>query len=118
MKLQLDTNAKTIKVEEDVNISELISKLKKLLPKGEWKEYTLHSNTKIEWYSYPIITYDYIRPWWENPVVTCDTNNLTISSSSNETFSIANLGNVTTNNVTLKHSDENYMGNGIYNIQL
>ena len=41
MKIQLDTTLKTIKLESDVKISDLIKILKKLLPDGEWKTFTL-----------------------------------------------------------------------------
>jgi hypothetical protein len=55
MKLQLDTENKTIKLEKDVVFSTLIETLEKLLPNGEWKEFTLETHTVI--------------PQWSNPVV-------------------------------------------------
>jgi hypothetical protein len=70
MKLQIDTKAKTIKIDENVKINELIKVLKRLLPK-EWQEYTLESNAIINWHN-PIPWYPY-QPWkigdpW---VITC-----------------------------------------------
>ena len=48
MKIQIDTTAKTIKVEEDVNLSELFEALERLLP-SEWKGYKMLSGTIIYW---------------------------------------------------------------------
>ena len=70
MKLQIDTTAKTIKVDENVKFDELIKVLNKLLPK-EWKSYTLESNSIMYWYN--PITWIYTDPTpirWE---VTCGT---------------------------------------------
>lgn len=118
MKIQLDTNAKTIKVEEDVNLSELISKLKKLLPKGEWKEYTLQSNTTIQWYTYPYIIYNYNKPFWQQPIVTYDTNSLNIKSDGgtlvNETITYSNTSGDIHYSANVPAMDNK----GIYNIQL
>ena len=72
MKIQLDTENKTIKLEKDVVLSKLIETLEKLLPNGEWKEFTLETNTVIHHWSnpvvlpsvipYPVPTYP--RPHW------------------------------------------------------
>lgn len=73
MRLQIDTNAKTIKVEQTVKIKELISAIKKLLPE-EWEDYSLETGTVIYWPSYPVIRYDsipYVNPIWKWPEVTC-----------------------------------------------
>lgn len=55
MKLQLDTINKTIKIEDNVSFQELIDVLEKLLPKGEWKKFTLETSTVINNWSSPII---------------------------------------------------------------
>lgn len=47
MKLQIDTENKTIKIDESVNLGELSEVLLKLFPKLEWKEYSLIPNTVI-----------------------------------------------------------------------
>lgn len=82
MKLQIDTVAKTIKVEGDINLAELFDGLKRLLPEDEWKKFTLEANTIIEWinpitipYSPPVYPY-YPRPfpWWDSPIITCGNN--------------------------------------------
>ncbi len=49
MKLQIDTEAKTVKIDELVNISELVKVLRKMLP--DWKEYSIMSD--VVW-SYPL----------------------------------------------------------------
>jgi hypothetical protein len=61
MKLQIDTVAKTIKIDETVNLNALCTMLESLLP-GEWKNYSLITGTVIYWPAQPII-YD-----WRNPL--------------------------------------------------
>ena len=70
MKLQIDTKAKTIKVDENVKFDALIKVLNKLLPK-EWKDYTLETSGIIQWYWYNPIPYTYTSPWTiGNPIYT------------------------------------------------
>lgn len=70
MKIQLNTSEKTIIIEDNVKLSELVKCLEKLLPKGSplgyWKDFVLHSNTIIYNWSYPVyINYDNIpNQWW------------------------------------------------------
>ena len=59
MKIQIDTTLKTVTVEQDVVISELIDNLKKLLP-NDWKEYKLQSQSVIVWRN-PI----QYQPFWQ-----------------------------------------------------
>lgn len=61
MKLQIDTTAKTIKIEQTVKITELVNIVKKLLP-DSWKEYSLETGSVIYWPSYPVFTYDRWNP--------------------------------------------------------
>lgn len=67
MRIQLDTTNKTVKVEKNVMLSELIDTLKKLLPDGEWKNFELETSTTINW-ERPIIVnpYRYVPsyPWY------------------------------------------------------
>ncbi len=66
MKIQLDTEARTIKLESRVKLSKLIDTLNKLLPNNEWKGFTLETNTTIEHWSSPIHIHDhYPRPYWQ-----------------------------------------------------
>jgi len=91
MKIQLDTVNKTIKIEDDVELKELIKVLEKLLPKGLWKEYTLEANTVIQNWSQPIII-EKRTPYYPTPIwfsvnktdphkyeTTCQTDNKTLA---------------------------------------
>lgn len=62
MKLQIDTVNKTLKIEEAVNLNELIDALDKLFPNQEWKGYKLESTIINNW-SNPIV----IDRWPYNP---------------------------------------------------
>lgn len=84
MKLELDTTKKTIKIEEEVKLTKLISVIKRLLPNGEWQDFTLLTNTTINHWSNPIIYKEYwptSKPWREypwiisNPIYYTNTNN-------------------------------------------
>lgn len=55
MRIQFDTTSKSIKVEANVKISELLNVLKKLFPNDEWKGFTLETNVYINNWSSPII---------------------------------------------------------------
>lgn len=68
MKLQIDTQTKTIKVEEKVNLEALFETLQRFFPSGEWKEFTLETNTVINTWTNPVVIpyypYDYKPlPW-------------------------------------------------------
>ena len=83
MKLQLDTSAKTIKVEGSVKLSELTDTLDKILP-GIWKEFTLEANTTIVNWQSPVYIYrDQIKPpvypYW----YTCQNDNTLLCSDPN-----------------------------------
>ena len=73
MKIQIDTNEKTVKIEGAHKISLIIDTLEKLLP-NVWKNFTLESNTVIQNWSTPIIIKEYVPqtyPWYpiiNNPV--------------------------------------------------
>jgi hypothetical protein len=60
MRLQIDTVLKTIKLENNIKISELIENLKTLLP-NDWMDFTLETNVTIGWTN-PIYIRDY--PYW------------------------------------------------------
>lgn len=74
MRLQIDTTAKTIKVEQNIKLGELVDKLNALFPNNEWYKYTLETNTTIQNWSTPIIVRDYAprtEPFWKSPFI-CD----------------------------------------------
>jgi hypothetical protein len=72
MKLQLDTVAKTVKVEGTVNLKEFYDTLTKLLPDGQWKEYTLEANTTIVNWQNPVVIDRWhpapYYPWYGSPI--------------------------------------------------
>lgn len=77
MKIQLDTESKTIKIESDVKLEKLITTLNKLLPHGEWKNFTLQTNTVIHQWNSPIIIKEFPNylPWYrQSGEVLCNTN--------------------------------------------
>lgn len=77
MKLQIDTTAKTIKVEGTVNLLELVETLERLLPNGVWKTFSLESGSIIIWNNPPITiypTWPYYPWWWSQPsTIMCGT---------------------------------------------
>jgi hypothetical protein len=64
MKLQIDMDNKTIKLEHDANLSDALVTIKNLLP-NDWKEYKLLTSNTIDWTNPIIIGKNY--PWqlWE-----------------------------------------------------
>ena len=70
MNLQLDTTNKTVKVEENVKVIDLINLLKKMLP-NDWEHFTLQTHTEITYWRDPIIIKEpyyepYKYPWYVN----------------------------------------------------
>jgi len=63
MKIQLDTSAKTIKVENDIKIKDLIKTLKKLLP-DDWEDFELQTNVTINNWNTPIV----VGGGWSRPL--------------------------------------------------
>lgn len=55
MRLQIDTEAKTIKLTADTKFDKLIEVLDKFFPNKEWLSYTLETNTIINNWSNPIV---------------------------------------------------------------
>lgn len=65
MRLQIDTGRKTIKVDEAVKIDKLVATLRKMFPNDEWKEFTLETNTTIQYWTNPVIIKEYPRPYYQ-----------------------------------------------------
>jgi hypothetical protein len=67
MKLTIDTDAKTITVDSDAPLGEVIGMLKKLMPDGEWMEYKIVAGEQ-GWAYVPYVPYP-IQPqrWPEYP---------------------------------------------------
>jgi hypothetical protein len=74
MKIQIDTVAKTLKLDEAVRIDELINLLEAMLPSGRWKEFDLITNVTVNWTNTPIVIRDYPVyprwPWYDQPFYT------------------------------------------------
>lgn len=73
MKIQIDTVAKTIKLDQSAKLTELFKIVQKFLPNGEWKEYSIEANTVIYNWGYPI----YQEPYR----ITCNPLDTVITSS-------------------------------------
>jgi hypothetical protein len=72
----MDTSAKTIKLESNIKLLELVKNLEKLLPKGLWKDFTLETSTIINNWTSPVVIHQK-SPWWDRPyLTTCDENPL------------------------------------------
>lgn len=69
MKIQLDTELKTIKLEDATAMGTLVDFLEKILPNGEWKTYKLETYTVISNWTYPIVyrDHDWWYPNWDKP---------------------------------------------------
>lgn len=68
MKIQLDTDRKTIKLEDNVLLSKLVETLNKLLPNKEWKKFTLETHTTITHWHEPIVVekwHEPVYPWYQ-----------------------------------------------------
>lgn len=92
MKIQLDTQNKTITIEEDVNLHDFYEQLNGLLPGGIWREYTLKVTKITEWKDPITIPDPWIQqPWqqqpWSNPYPTTNPyDNIIYTTSTNKTI--------------------------------
>jgi hypothetical protein len=77
MRLQVDTKAKAITVEDNVNLFELVTWMKQVFPKGLWKKFTVRSNTTFYWNTHPVYTYtNHVGKWdLDNVMCTTEANN-------------------------------------------
>ena len=89
MKIQLDTTAKTIRVEQVISLGDFVDTLERLLPGGAWKSFKLETNTIINWGN-PIYIDRWMPytpyPWWQNPVIYCGDTVGTLTYSDNNTL--------------------------------
>lgn len=74
MKLQLDTVAKTIRLEEATILGEFFAAIDLMFPDDAWKEFKIETNTIINW-SRPVV----INPFtpyvpWNQPWYVCTTS--------------------------------------------
>jgi hypothetical protein len=59
MKIQIDTTNKRIRLDEEVNLSEFFDFMDKILPNGEWKEFTLDYTIIKNWINPINVPYTY-----------------------------------------------------------
>ena len=77
MKIQLNTKEKTIKLEENIKLGELFSKLDEIFPDLAWREYILEMGCTIVWNN-PIQITPYVPTYPANPnpydpwIITCN----------------------------------------------
>ena len=94
MKIQLDTQNKTIKVEGMIKLCDLIKHLEILLPDGSpfgsYKEYSIDCNTTIQWYGYPVISQP-ARNWWDDLPTYCVPNSQPVYQEPNIRFCSGDL---------------------------
>ena len=70
MKLQINTDDKTITIEEGVNLGELYEALFKMFPKFTWKEYSIIPVKIIEHWTGPVtILWQQPSVPWYNPII-------------------------------------------------
>lgn len=62
MKIQIDTTAKILKIEESVNLGDFIEFLSALFPNDAWKEFKLETKVITNWNSPIVIERE--RPAW------------------------------------------------------
>lgn len=67
MKLQIDFELKTIKLESDINFGEFVEKIQTMLP--DWKEFKISTNTVIQWREYPVWRYRRYNDWPWNQIM-------------------------------------------------
>jgi len=99
MKIQIDTTAKTIKIEGLANLGELFGTLEKILPDREWEEYKLETNTVIQSWGNPIYIREphFIYPWqtWSTgPVYVSSGESALAGVTTSNTFQLPKTANV------------------------
>ena len=83
MKIQIDFTAKIIKIESNVNFGEFVTKLQEMLP--DWKDYSIYTNTTIEWREFPV--WKYRRNVWPWTDITYSNSGHTIlGTTSSDTY--------------------------------
>jgi hypothetical protein len=114
MKIQLDTEKKTVKIEDNILLGEFIDRIKLILPNKTWKEFTLLTGTIVEWINpyyipYPVYPTIPVRPnLFTAPWITYTTG--TVSLGSSNSVQSGTPEGITTTEVAFN--------SGIYNIEV
>ena len=64
MKLEINLDKKTIKLENEVNIGKFLTAIETMFP-NDFKEFTLETGTKIVYHEYPIYRYHPSYSMWD-----------------------------------------------------
>jgi hypothetical protein len=101
MKIQIDTEAKIIKLEQSAKITEVLSVIKKLLP-NDWKEYSLEAVTIINNWTNPVIIdrWPYYQPFYVGQPFTISADSLTVTSNECDVTTSAYCSSVTNYQIT------------------
>lgn len=78
MKITINTEKKTIKVEENINLGKLYTELQVMLPQEKWMEYSIEVPQPPTYYPYnPCYPcYPTYTPYYTyEPIITCNSNN-------------------------------------------
>lgn len=99
MKLQVNTEEKTIVLEESIELDKLFETVKKLFPENEWKKYKLEPKIIQSWNNPIVIDRfpTYPLPWW------------------NQFFYVTPPSSPT---ITYDSGDNTTYKNGVYNVNL
>lgn len=113
MKIQLDTTNKVIKLENSINLGELVKNLEKILPKAEWKQFTLETNTVINNWNSPVIIREYPQypHRWDWPWVSSTTENYMSGSS-------LHSKDLSSNALKLSLKSDYKLQAGVFNVEL
>lgn len=120
MKIQLDLNARTIKIEESVNLGEFVKAMKKLFANDEWKEFKIETNTTILNWGNPIVIDRYqvypqpfVQPsypfWWQSPTCICGGTSAGVTS-------VSGMSTVTNGDCSTVGAYTS--NNGVYNLEI
>lgn len=77
MKIQIDFDKKVIKLESNVNIKDFFD----IIKLEDWKDYTLETNTVINWNMYPYYVYPYLQKPYEINCTSSTTPSTTLTNS-------------------------------------
>lgn len=109
MKIQLDTENKTITIGEDVNLHEFYEQINGILPNGLWREFTLKVEKIREWTN-PITVTPHTPI---NPFTPIDPNPSPYTNPYPPTYPQIWY---TTSNTDIIGGDNLTLNNGVYNI--
>lgn len=123
MKIQIDTDNKIIKLESKENLGKLIAVISQMLE--NWQEYSIDSNTIINWSNPVVIERPCWKPWYERPLWYSSCNTADSLTALKKTIPDSN-DNIYDDGHNTTSTKQNYIVNslnpkiatGVYNIEL